>query len=110
LASEFPKFAALPFVVIDDDVIAGMPVRCINERAAIVCAERLMTVFGSVGSVALRRSGVSGDKLDVLQIFGDVPNEGNFAGSSFRIAATTRRANAIVDAGRSLGSKLSPRC
>ena len=34
LANQFPKFAALPFVAIDDDVIAGAPVRCINiERA-----------------------------------------------------------------------------
>jgi hypothetical protein len=73
MASQFPRFAALPFVAIDDDVVAGMPVRCINERAAILCAERLLTVFGNVGSVALRRSSASGDTLDVLQTFGAVP-------------------------------------
>jgi hypothetical protein len=74
MASRFPKFAALPFVAIEDDVIAGTPVRCVSERAAIQCAERLLTVFGNVGSVALRRSSVSRDTLDVLQTFGDVPH------------------------------------
>lgn len=77
MASQFPRFAALPFVAVDDDVVAGRPVRCINERAAIECAERLLTVFGNVGSVALRRSSVSSDRLDVLQIFGDVPAAGD---------------------------------
>jgi hypothetical protein len=73
MTSQFPRFAALPFVAIDDDITAGTPVRCINERAAILCAQRLLTVFGNVGSVALRRSSVSGETLDVLQTFGDVP-------------------------------------
>jgi hypothetical protein len=77
MASRFPRFAALPFVAIDDDVVAGRPVRCINERAAIECAERLLTVFGNVGSVALRRSSVASEKLDVLQTFGDVPVSGD---------------------------------
>jgi hypothetical protein len=72
MTGQLPRFAALPFVAIDDDVIAGTPVRCINERAAILCAQRLLTVFGNVGSVALRRSSVSGETLDVLQTFGDV--------------------------------------
>lgn len=81
MASRFPKFAALPFVVIDDEVIPGAPVRCINERAAIVCAERLLTVFGNVGSVVLRRSSVSSEKLDLIQIFGDVPSESDFVAS-----------------------------
>jgi hypothetical protein len=93
MASQFPKFAALPFVAIDDDVIVGAPVRCINERAAIVCAERFLTVFGNVGSVVLRRSAASSDKLDVIQIFGEVPCEGELAGSLFEIAATARGAN-----------------
>ena len=73
MASQFPRFAALPFVVIDDDVIAGMPVRCISERAAILCAERLLTVFGNIGSVALRRSSASGEALDISGTFGEVP-------------------------------------
>jgi hypothetical protein len=77
MVSRFPRFAALPFVAIDDDVVAGRPVRCINERAAIECAERLLTVFGNVGSIALRRASVSSDKLDVLQTFGDVPIDGD---------------------------------
>ncbi len=77
MASRFPRFAALPFVAIDDDVVAGRPVRCINERAAIECAERLLTVFGNVGSIALRRTSVSSDKLDVLQTVGDVPVYGD---------------------------------
>jgi hypothetical protein len=82
LPGRFPKYAALPFVAIDDDVVAaGIPVRCINERAAVACAERLFTIFGNVGSVALRRPNVSSDKLDVLQIFGDVPSEGKSIGS-----------------------------
>jgi hypothetical protein len=95
---EFPKFAALPFVAIDDDVIAGMPVRCISEHAAIVCAERLLTVFGNAGSVALRRSNASSEKLDVLRMFGDVPNEEELAGS--RLASAGRQLNAVADAGR----------
>jgi hypothetical protein len=73
VAGQFPKFAALPFVVIDNDVIAGLPVRCISERAAILCAEHLLTVFGNVGSVALRRPSASGEALDVLGTFGEVP-------------------------------------
>jgi hypothetical protein len=93
LASQFPKFAALPFVAIDDDVVVGAPVRCINERAAIICAERLLTVFGNVGSVVLRRSAASSDKLDVIQIFGEVPSEGEFPGTLFEIAETARQAN-----------------
>jgi hypothetical protein len=84
MASQFPRFAALPFVAIDDDVIAGVPVRCISERAAILCAEQLLTVFGNVGSLALRRSSVSGDTLDVLRTFGDVPRVGELIGSSLR--------------------------
>jgi chorismate-pyruvate lyase len=84
MTSQFPRFAALPFVAIDDDVIAGTPVRCINERAAILCAQRLLTVFGNVGSVALRRSSVSGETLDVLQTFGDVPLGSELTESSLR--------------------------
>ena len=82
MASQFPRFAALPFVAIDDHVVAGMPVRCINERAAILCAERLLTVFGNVGSIALRRSSASGDTLDVLKTFGAVSFGGRLIGSS----------------------------
>jgi hypothetical protein len=93
LANQFPKFAALPFVAIDDDVIAGAPVRCINERAAIICAERLLTGFGNVGSVALRRSAVSSNKLDVIQMFGEIPSEGELAGALLDIVATARHAN-----------------
>ncbi len=77
MASQFPRFAALPFVALNDDVVAGQPVRCISERAAIECAERLLTVFGNVGSVALRRSNSSSDRLDVIRIFGDVPAAGD---------------------------------
>jgi hypothetical protein len=93
LASRFPKFAALPFVAIDDDVIAGVPVRCINERAAIVCAERLLTVYGNVGAVVLRRSSVSSENLDLIRIFGDVPSESDLA-VSLRVpkAVTSSRA------------------
>jgi hypothetical protein len=84
MTGQFPRFAALPFVAIDDDVIAGTPVRCISERAAILCAQRLLTVFGNAGSVALRRSSVSGETLDVLQIFGDVPLGSELIRSSLR--------------------------
>jgi hypothetical protein len=84
MTSQFPRFAALPFVAIDDDVIAGTPVRCINERAALLCAQRLLTVFGNVGSVALRRSSVSGETLDVLQTFGDVRLGNELIESSLR--------------------------
>ena len=93
MASRFPKFAALPFVAIDDDVIAGVPVRCLNEGAAIVCAERLLTVYGNVGAVVLRRSSVSSESLDLIRIFGDVPSESDLA-ASLRVpkAATSSRA------------------
>ena len=84
MTSQLPRFAALPFVAIDDGVVAGTPVRCINERAAILCAQRLLTVFGNVGSVALRRSSVSGETLDVLQTFGDVPLGSELTESSLR--------------------------
>jgi len=89
LASQFPRFAALPFVAIDDDVIAAMPVRCINERAAIACAERLLTVFGHVGSVALRRASASSERLDLIQKFGDVPSETDLAASLRVLKDTT---------------------
>ncbi len=89
MASQFPRFAAMPFVAIDDDVVAGMPVRCISERAAILCAERLLTVFGNVGSVALRRSSMSGDTLDVLQTFGDAPGVTELVSSSLRRKETS---------------------
>ena len=93
MTDQFPKFAAMPFVVVDDDVVVGAPVRCINERAAMACAERFLTVFGNVGSVVLRRSAASSDKLDVIRIFGDVPCEDDFAGTLFEIAATARQAS-----------------
>ncbi len=82
MASQFLRFAALPFVAVNDDVVAGKPVRCISERAAIECAERLLTVFGNVGSVALRRTSYSSDRLDVLRVFGDVPAAGDLVGLS----------------------------
>jgi hypothetical protein len=41
-------------------------------------------VFGNVGSVALRRSSVSGETLDVLQTFGDVPMGSELIESSLR--------------------------
>ncbi len=94
MAGRFPKFAALPFASIDDDIVAGMPVRCINERAAIALAEHLLTVFGNVGSVVLRRSSATSDTLDVVRIFGDVPSEGDFAVSLTGIATIPHRANA----------------
>lgn len=78
-------------MAIDDDVVVGAPVRCINERAALACAERLLTVFGNVGSVVLRRAAASSDKLDVIQIFGEVPCEDDFASTLFEIAATAVR-------------------
>jgi hypothetical protein len=84
----------LPFAAIDDDIVVGMPVRCINERAAIVCAERLLTVFGNVGSVVLRRSSVSSDQLDVIRTFGDVPSEGELAVSLTSATTLTSRPNA----------------
>jgi hypothetical protein len=93
LTDQFPKFAALPFVAVDDDVVVGPPVRCINERAAIACAERLLLVFGNVGSVVLRRAAASSDKLDVIHIFGDVPCEDELASSLFKIMATAVQAN-----------------
>jgi hypothetical protein len=78
MAGQFPRYAALPFVVEDGRVVAGLPVRCMNERAALVCAERLLTVFGNAGSVALRRASASSDRLDVLKAFGDVPRANKF--------------------------------
>jgi len=82
MAGPFPRYAALPFVVEDHHIAAGMPVRCMSERAALVCAERLLSVFGYVGSVALRRTSASSDRLDVLRAFGDVPRAGEFGGRS----------------------------
>jgi hypothetical protein len=82
MAGQFPRYAALPFVVENDHIAAGMPVRCMSERAALVCAERLQTVFGHVGSVALRRTSASSDRLDVLRAFGDVPRASEFGGRS----------------------------
>jgi len=73
MAGRFPRYAALPFALEDNQIAAGMPVRCMSERAALVCAERLLTVFGNVGSVALRRTSASSDRLDVLGVFGDIP-------------------------------------
>ena len=82
MAGQFPRYAALPFVKDDDRITAGMPVRCMSERAALMCAERLLTVFGCVGSVALRRMSASSDRLDVLGAYGDVPRADEFGGRS----------------------------
>ena len=79
MAGRYPRYAAFPFVVVDDHVVAGLPVRCMSERAALICAERLLTVFGNAGSVALRRRSASSDRLDVLKAFGDVPPAREFA-------------------------------
>ena len=54
MAGQYPRYAAFPFVAEGDHVVAGLPVRCMSERAALMCAERLLTVFGNAGSVALR--------------------------------------------------------
>jgi len=80
MAGRFPRYAALPFVVEDDQIAAGIPVRCMSEGAALLCAERLLTVFGYVGSVALRRTSECSDRLDVLRSFGDVPRGDEFGG------------------------------
>ena len=82
MAGQFPRYAALPFVVEDDHIAPAMPVRCLSERAALVCAERLLSVLGYVGSVALRKTSASSDRLDVLRAFGDVPGVGEFGGRS----------------------------
>jgi hypothetical protein len=79
MAGRYPRYAAFPFVVVDDHVVAGLPVRCTSERAALICAERLLTVFGNAGSVALRRRSAASDRLDVLKTFGDVPPVSEFA-------------------------------
>jgi hypothetical protein len=78
MTGRFPRYAALPFVVEDDGVVAGMPVRCLSERAALVCAERMLTVFGNAGSMALRRTSASSPRLDVIKAFGDVPRASGF--------------------------------
>lgn len=79
MAGQYPRYAAFPFVAEGDHVVAGLPVRCMSERAALTCAERLLTVFGNAGSVALRRKSASSDRLDVLKTFGDVPRASEFA-------------------------------
>jgi hypothetical protein len=63
---------------VNNRIVAGMPVRCISEHAALVCAERLLGVVGYVGSVVLRRAGPSSERLDVLKAFGDVPSASEF--------------------------------
>jgi len=82
MGGRFPRYAALPFVVRGEHVVAGVPVRCMDERAALACAERLLTVFGSVGSVALRRASHTSDRLEILMAFGDVPRASDFDGPS----------------------------
>ena len=78
MAGRFPRYAALPFLLVNNRIVAGMPVRCISEHAALVCAERLLGEFGYVGSVVLGRASPSSERRDVLKAFGAVPSASKF--------------------------------
>jgi hypothetical protein len=77
--TEITYFVAVPFDYVDDDIVAGEPVRCPNPAVAIAHAQGLWKTFGHAGAIAISRTsdfeiGKFGAK-QVLRRFGQVPTE-----------------------------------
>jgi hypothetical protein len=77
--TEITYFIAVPFNYVDDDIVAGEPIRCPSPAVAIARAQGLWKTFGHAGAIAISRTsdfeiGKFGAK-QVLRRFGQVPTE-----------------------------------
>ena len=77
--TEITCFMVVPFDYVDDDIVAGEPIRCPSPAAAIERAQGLWKTFGHAGAIAISRTsdfeiGKFGAK-QVLRRFGQVPTE-----------------------------------
>jgi hypothetical protein len=77
--TEFTRFVALAFDLIDGSLVADAPVDCANPTEAIQTARGKWQVFGHSGAVAFSRTsdftkGIFNRK-HVLRRFGQVPDE-----------------------------------
>jgi hypothetical protein len=77
--TEITCFMVVPFDYVDDEIVAGEPIRCPSPAAAIERAQGLWKTFGHAGAIAISRTsdfeiGKFGAK-QVLRRFGQVPTE-----------------------------------
>ncbi|MGA7804341.1 hypothetical protein [Bradyrhizobium sp.] len=77
--SEITHFVVVPFDYVDNDIVAGEPVKCPTPADAIERAQGLWKTFGHAGAIAFSRtSDFEIGKFDarhVLRRFGQVPSE-----------------------------------
>ena len=77
--TEFTRFVALAFDLIDGRLVAGEPVDCPTPAAAIQNAQGEWKLFGHVGAVAFSRTSDfqkgKYNQRHVLRRFGQVPDE-----------------------------------
>ena len=55
--TEITCFMVVPFDYVDDEIVAGEPIRCPSPAAAIERAQGLWKIFGHTGAVASSRTG-----------------------------------------------------
>jgi hypothetical protein len=72
-------FVVVPFDYVDNDIVAGEPIRCPSPAAAIERAQGLWKTFGHAGAIAISRTsdfeiGRFGAR-QVLRRFGQVSTE-----------------------------------
>jgi hypothetical protein len=77
--AEITYFLAVPFDYVDNNIVAGEPIRCSSPAAAIQHAQGLWKTFGHAGAIALSRTsdleiGNFGAN-QVLRRFGQAPSE-----------------------------------
>ena len=71
---EIAQFIAMPFDLIDNDLVAGDAFKCATPVAAIERAKGYWKMFGHAGAVAFVQTGYPEPRITVLRTFGNVPS------------------------------------
>jgi hypothetical protein len=71
---EIAQFVAMPFDLIDTDLVPGDAFKCATPAAAIDRAKGYWKTFGHAGAVAFVQTGYPEPRITVLRTFGNVPN------------------------------------
>jgi hypothetical protein len=72
---EIAQFIAMPFDLIDNDLVAGDAFKCATPVAAIERAKGYWKMFGHAGAVAFVQTGYPDRRITVLRTFGNVPRQ-----------------------------------
>ena len=72
---EIAQFVAMPFDLIDTDLVAGDAFKCATPAAAIEHAKGYWKTFGHAGAVAFVQTGYPEQRITVLRTFGSVPSQ-----------------------------------